>query len=144
MQGNRNRLGLGADSRGGNDFRQRDIDRTFVPPTMEEVKRTIFVAGLVDGVPADAQIEEILSCGGNVRLRRWTRVVDADGNPCKFGFAEYEDSDSLHVASKTFEAGIDVPLREKNGAGPVIKDDNGDVKKAKITVPHSLFSQQSS
>lgn len=137
-RGNRNRMGLGAesrgDNRGGRDFgRERDVDRSFVPPTMEEVRRTIFVAGLEDSCPADAALEEVLSCGGAVRLRRWTRMMDADNAPCKFGFAEYEDANSLHLVSEIFRDGaIEVPLRDKTGA--LIKDDEGDVKKTKLIV----------
>ncbi|KAF1353822.1 hypothetical protein BDV97DRAFT_367383 [Delphinella strobiligena] len=136
-QGNRNRMGLGADSRGGGgDFgRQRDAERAFVPPTMEEVRRTIFVAGLDEGVPDDHQLEDLLSCGGAVRLRRWTRLIDADNKPCNFGFAEYEDANSLHVVSDLFkDAAIEVPLREKSGGRALIKDDQGNVKKAKLIV----------
>lgn len=132
-------MGLGADSRGGqSDFgRQRDADRTFVPPTLEEVRRTVFVAGLEDDVPDDAQLEQVLSCGGagQVRLRRWTRLMDADNKPCKFGFAEYEDANSLHVVSEIFHgSAIEVPLRDKNGTGALIKDDQGEIKKAKLMV----------
>ncbi|KAL1296927.1 hypothetical protein AAFC00_004536 [Neodothiora populina] len=137
MSGNRNRMGLGADSRsGGNDYnRQRDAERTFVPPTMEEVRRTIFVAGLDEGVPSDAQLEEILSCGGAVRLRRWARLTDADNKLCKFGFAEYEDANSLHVVSEIFkDSAVQVPLRDQNGSGALIKDDDDEVKKAKLMV----------
>ncbi|GAB7351958.1 hypothetical protein MBLNU459_g2487t1 [Dothideomycetes sp. NU459] len=131
--GSRNRSGLGADSRDFN--RQPRESAQFVPPTMEEVRRTIFVGGLEPGVPDDAQLEEIMAAGGqgSLRLRRWTRVNDADGNPCRFGFAEYEDAGSLHIARDIFAAGpgIEVPLRLK---GQVLKDDEGNVKKAKLMV----------
>lgn len=141
-RGNRSRMGLGADSRGdnrgGRDFgRERDVDRTFVPPTMEEVRRTIFVGGLEDSCPPDAALEEVLSCGGAVRLRRWTRLMDADNAPCKFGFAEYEDANSLHLVSEIFKDGaIEVPLRDKTGA--LLKNDDDQVKKTKLMV--RLFS----
>jgi hypothetical protein len=124
--GNRSRVGLGSDQRMPRETVQ------IIPPTLEEVSRTIFVGGLVDGVPADQQLEDILSAGGQgpVKLRRWTRVTDADGKPCRFGFAEYEDAGALQLATEIFKD-VEVPLREK---GQLLKDDEGNVKKAKLMV----------
>ncbi|KAI4738316.1 hypothetical protein E4T50_11232 [Aureobasidium sp. EXF-12298] len=124
--GNRSRVGLGADQRMPRETVQ------LVPPTLEEVSRTIFVGGLVDGVPDDAQLEDILGAGGQgpVKLRRWTRVTDADGKPCRFGFAEYEDAGALQLATEILKE-IDVPLREK---GKLLKDEEGNTKKAKLLV----------
>lgn len=140
MGGPRNRSGVGADSR---DFRQPRESAQFVPPTMEEVRRTIFVGGLEPGVPDDAQLEQIMAAGGqgSLRLRRWTRVTDADGKSCRFGFAEYEDAGSLHVARDIFAEGdgIEVPLREK---GQLIKDDEGNVKKAKLMVRYAQLCER--
>jgi len=133
-------MGLGADSRGGggggNDYgRQRDVDRNFVPPTMEEVRRTIFVAGLDDGTPEDSQVEQVLACGGAVRLRTWTRLLDADGHPCTFGFAEYEDANSLHLVSEIFKDGaVELPLRDKSASRALVKNEDGELKKAKLKV----------
>ena len=95
--GRRDRLGLGA----SNDSRNLDRERAAVresmmamqPPTREEVARTIFIGGLKEGAPSDEAIESILRCAG--KLRRWTRARDADDRLCKFGFAEYEDVESL-------------------------------------------------
>jgi len=98
------------------------------PPTREEVARTIFVGGLGQGTPDDEAIESILRCAG--KLRRWTRARDADDEKCKFGFAEYEDVDSLEAANEIF-TDVEMPLF-KNGA--VVKDDQGEVKKAKLLV----------
>lgn len=140
--GNRSRMGLGADTRGAptDNGRQRDVDRSFVPPTMEEVRRTIFVAGLTDGSPDDAQLEDILSCGGAVRLRRWTRIIDADNKPCSFGFAEYEDATALHVATEIFkDDAVELPLRDKTGA--LLKDADDNANKTKMTVCPAYSSQ---
>jgi len=135
--GNRSRLGLGAEHhRGGGGDRNLDRERAAVresmmalqPPTREEVARTIFVGGLGDGTPDDAAIESILRCAG--KLRRWTRVRDADDKKCKFGFAEYEDVDSLEAANEIF-TDVEVPLL-KNGA--VVNDEAGEVKKVKLLV----------
>ncbi|KAG9730497.1 hypothetical protein KCU73_g11837, partial [Aureobasidium melanogenum] len=102
--GNRNRVGLGADQRMPRETVQ------LVPPTLEEVSRTIFIGGLVDGVPDDTQLEDILGAGGQgpVKLRRWTRVTDADGKPCRFGFAEYEDAGALQLATEILKD-VEVP-----------------------------------
>jgi hypothetical protein len=108
--GNRGRAGLGSDSRGG-DFGRQSRENNLQPLTKEEVSRTLFVGGIVEGMPQDGLLEEILGVGRG--LRRWTRAVDADGKPCTFGFAEYDDASSLELASKLFEEGVDLPLREK-------------------------------
>ena len=148
--GNRNRLGLGAsrDDRGLRDYggdrggggRDRDIEReraalresmqALQPPTREEVARTIFVGGLGEGVPGEEAIEDILRCAG--KLRRWVRARDADDRVCKFGFAEYEDVDSLEAANEIFSGGVEVPVVGKNGA--VVRDDDGEAKMMKLLV----------
>ncbi|KAH9826160.1 PWI domain [Teratosphaeria destructans] len=110
-------LGSNAEPLGGGGGRNLERDRekirdqmlNLTPPTREEVARTIFVGGLGDGKVDDDQIELVLRCAG--KLRRWTRVRDADDKKCKFGFAEYEDSDSLEAATEIFRDGIDVPIK---------------------------------
>ncbi|KAK1054225.1 hypothetical protein LTR74_015973 [Friedmanniomyces endolithicus] len=140
--GNRNRLGLGAgredrgDNRRGGD---RDLERERAavresmqaqqPPTREEVARTIFVGGLGDGAPGEEQLEDILRCAG--KLRRWTRVRDADDRVCKFGFAEYEDVDSLEAANEIFSGGVEVPLLKK---GVATTGEDGQVKMGQLLV----------
>nr|POE87881.1 u1 snrnp-associated protein [Quercus suber] len=135
LGGGRSRLGLGADRRGGDG---RDVDReraavresmmALQPPTREEVARTIFIGGLSEGTPSDDAIETILRCPG--KLRRWTRAVDAEGRLCKFGFAEYEDVESLEAANEILH-NIEVPLL-KNGA--ILKNDEGEIQKTKLLV----------
>lgn len=98
------------------------------PLTKEEVARTIYVGGLTDGAPSDAVLEEILNAGRG--LRRWSRVSDADGKSCDFGFAEYEDAASLETAAKLFED-LQVPLK-KNGS--IVKDDDDKVTTIKLLV----------
>ncbi|EMC93203.1 hypothetical protein BAUCODRAFT_36871 [Baudoinia panamericana UAMH 10762] len=136
--GGRSRLGLGArDDRGagrGGDIDERraavrESMMALQPPTREEVARTIFIGGLGDGTPGDEHIESILGCAG--KLRRWTRVRDADDRKCKFGFAEYEDVDSLEAANEIFGGGVEVPVM-KNGVAE--KDDSGEVKTTKLLV----------
>lgn len=111
LGGNNRRAGLGADGGSRNIERDRAQIRESMlaiqPPTREEVARTIFVSGLGEEAPEDEAIENILRCAG--KLRRWTRARDADDKKCKFGFAEYEDVDSLEAANELFGEGIQAP-----------------------------------
>lgn len=127
--GNR-RHGLGSDSnqRGGMG---RDM-MNLAPPTKEEIARTIFIGNITEGVGGDEGLERILRCAGG--LRRWTRCQDADGKACKFGFAEYEDAESLETAAEIFQE-VQVPLKRpgtKNAAqangDSNMEDDNGSEK----------------
>ena len=136
--GNRGRLGLGA---GGDGGHARNLDRerqqvrenmmALQPPTREEVARTIFVGGLGEGVPNDELLERILRCAG--KLRRWTRAKDADDKKCKFGFAEYEDVESLEAANEILKD-VEVPLFDKNGYVQKDQFKDGEVKKSKLLV----------
>ena len=131
--GRRDRMGLGA----GGDNRNLDRERAAVresmmalqPPTREEVARTIFIGGLGEGVLEDYAIENLLRCAG--KLRRWTRAKDADDRLCKFGFAEYEDVESLEAANEIL-VDVDVPVLNK--AGALVKNDEGEVKKTTLLV----------
>lgn len=139
--GNRGRLGLGASADGGNRNLERERANirenmmALQPPTREEVARTIFIGGLGEGAPEDVEIDKLLRCAG--KLRRWTRARDADDRLCKFGFAEYEDVESLEAANEIFTE-LEVPVF-KNGA--VIKDEENEdegglagVRKMKLLV----------
>lgn len=133
----RNRMGLGAER----DYGGRNLDAqraavresmaAMTPPTREEVARTIFIGGIGNGAPDDDQIEEVLRCAG--KLRRWTRAKDADDNRCKFGFAEYEDVDSLDAANEIFGQGIEVPVFARGGT--IERESEGEeVKKMMLLV----------
>lgn len=139
--GNNRRAGLGADS-GRNLERDRAQIRESMlaiqPPTREEVARTIFVGGLGDDAPGDEAIENILRCAG--KLRRWTRARDADDKKCKFGFAEFEDVDSLEAANELFGQGIEVPAFK---AGQLIREgENNEIKQIKLSVVIDEQSQK--
>jgi hypothetical protein len=138
--GNSRRAGLGADGGSRNLERDRAQIRESMlsvqPPTREEVARTIFVGGMGDDAPHDEAIENILRCAG--KLRRWTRARDADDKKCKFGFAEYEDVDSLEAANELFGQGIEVPAFK---AGQLIREgENNDIKQIKL---HVVIDEQS-
>jgi hypothetical protein len=134
LGGNSRRAGLGADSGNRNIERDRAQIRESMlaiqPPTREEVARTIFVGGMGSEAPEDEAIENILRCAG--KLRRWTRARDADDKKCKFGFAEYEDVDSLEAANELFGQGIEVPAFK---AGQVIREgEDNEVKQTRLLV----------
>ena len=137
--GNRGRAGLGAEPRNMDRDRERlrEAVASMQPPTREEVARTIFVGGLVAGAPREDLLERVLRTAG--KLRRWTRAFDADGKPCTFGFAEYEDVDSLEAAFECFRD-LEVPMFDAAGAAQ--KDDEGEVKKMKLLVVVDEESQK--
>lgn len=140
--GNNRRAGLGADGGSRNLERDRAQIRESMlaiqPPTREEVARTIFVGGMGDDAPEDEAIENILRCAG--KLRRWTRARDADDKKCKFGFAEFEDVDSLEAANELFGQGIEVPAFK---AGQVIREgENNEIKQIKLLVVIDEQSQK--
>ena len=105
------RAGLGS---GGNADSSRQSGRDSLlqsqPPTKEEIIRTLFVGGITEGTGGDGGIERILRAAGN--LRRWTRATDADDKACKFGFAEYEDPESLSTAIEVLRD-VEVPVKRQ-------------------------------
>jgi hypothetical protein len=118
------RAGLGME-RGVEQQRQalRDSMLALVPPTKEEIVRTIFIGGITEGCRGDEGIERILSTVG--RLRRWDRAIDADGKECSFGFAQYEDAESLGTAVEVLKD-IEVPVKKQLPGNAVKKEDEED------------------
>lgn len=115
------RSGLGME-RGMEQQRQalRDSMMALVPPTKEEIVRTIFVAGITEGAGGDEGIERILSTAG--RLRRWDRAIDANGKACSFGFAQYEDAESLSTAVEVLKD-IEIPTKKQSPSDGVKKEE---------------------
>ncbi|KAL8829412.1 MAG: hypothetical protein Q9191_002029 [Dirinaria sp. TL-2023a] len=128
------RPGLGA-APGMDAQRQaiRDNIVSLVPPTKDEVLRTIFVGGITEGAGGDDGIERILQSAGN--LRRWTRAMDADNKACRFGFAEYEDPESLATAIDVLRD-VEVPVKQQSTNGVKKEEDEEDTKieKSKLLV----------
>ncbi|KFY22913.1 hypothetical protein V493_06238 [Pseudogymnoascus sp. VKM F-4281 (FW-2241)] len=120
------RPGLGAD-RGLDPQQQRQALRdsmmALAPPTKEEIVRTIFVAGITEGSGGNEGIERILNAAG--RLRRWDRAIDSDGKECSFGFAQYEDAESLSTAVEVLKD-IEVPLKKQTVESKAKKEDGDD------------------
>lgn len=102
----------------------RESMMQLVPPTKDEISRTIFIGGITEGAGGDDGMERILQCCGN--LRRWIRAMDADNKACRFGFAEYEDPESLATAVDVLKD-VEVPVKQQNTNG-VKKEDDEDVK----------------
>lgn len=136
--GNRNHAGLGSGNR-PNLVQPRKNLADLHKPTREEVKRTIFIGGLAEGAPPDPAFEAMLECAG--KLRRWKRAMDADKNKCQFGFAEYEDVESLETAKMLFQDGFEVPMFENS---KVVYEDDDPSKQAKTMKLDVIIDEQSS
>ena len=124
--------GMQSDSRGPERERLTQVQ----PQTKEEIVRTIFVGGITEGTGGDDGIERILRTAGN--LRRWVRATDSDDKPCKFGFAEYEDPESLSTAIEVLRE-VEVPVKRQT-PGEIKSEDEEEeeVEKSKLLV--STFS----
>lgn len=122
-------MGLGFEGRGGDRDRfPRDNIMSLAPPTREEIARTIFIGNITEGAGGDEGLQRILATAGG--LRRWTRATDQDGKPCSFGFAEYEDADSLATACELFQD-VEVPTHKPNAK--VIKEEDEAEEKLKTS-----------
>ena len=108
-----------------------------VPPTKEEICRTIFVGGITEGAGGDEGIERILQCAGS--LRRWIRAMDADNKSCRFGFAEYENPESLATAIEVLKD-VEVPIKPQSVSN-IKKEEDGEDKKVETSklLVRSLF-----
>ena len=103
------RAGLGSGM--GGDYRgDRERPQPIQPQSKEEIIKTLFIGGITEGVGGDQGIERILRTAGS--LRRWFRATDADDKPCKFGFAEYEDPESLATAIDVLK-GVEIPVKQR-------------------------------
>jgi hypothetical protein len=111
----------------------RESMMSLVPPTKEEIVRTIFVGGITEGCGGDDGIERLLGTAG--RLRRWDRAVDANGKQCSFGFAQYDDAESLSTAVDVLKD-IEIPTKRQPPSDGVKKEDDDDkkIEKSKLLV----------
>lgn len=136
------RAGLGSGP-GGMDSRRdfRENSQQLIPPTKEEIVRTIFVGGITEGTGGDEGVERILRSVGN--LRRWIRATDADNKACKFGFAEFDDAESLGTAVEVLKD-VEVPVKRQTPETKA-KTEDGDeedegVKKSTLLVSCDLIN----
>lgn len=82
-----------------------------MPPTRDDILRTLFVGGITEGVGGAPGIEKLLSAAA--KLRRWDKAIGADAKECTFGFAQFEDADSLAVAVEVLKD-IEVPVKKQS------------------------------
>jgi RNA-binding protein 25 len=120
------RRGLGNDRDGD----RRDGIQQVIPPSREEIARTIFVGNIPDGVGGDEGMERILETAG--KLVRWTRATDANNKPQTFGFAEFADAQSLETAAEIFKD-VQVPTKRQK-PGEVKKEEDEEVETTKLQV----------
>ncbi|KAI9800810.1 MAG: hypothetical protein M1825_003593 [Sarcosagium campestre] len=125
------RPGLGSGQNGTDQQRDRMRENmlSLIPPTRDEVARTIFIGGITDGAGGDEGIEKILRAAG--QLKRWHRATDADEKKCSFGFAEYEDAESLETAVEILKD-IQVPKRKR--LADEAKEKESDIEKSTLLV----------
>lgn len=128
------RAGLGSASMEAQRQNVRDAMMLLQPPTKEEIVRTIFIGGITEGTGGDDGVERILQSAGN--LRRWIRATDADDKPCKFGFAEYEDPDSLGTAVEVLKD-VEVPVKRQTPSEGG-ENDGQEVEKSTLLVCGSI------
>ncbi|TQB71376.1 hypothetical protein MPDQ_007650 [Monascus purpureus] len=124
------RAGLGSTSAETQRQSARDAMMQLHPPTKDEIVKTIFIGGITEGTGGDDGIEKILRSAGN--LRRWIRATDADEKPCKFGFAEYEDPESLGTAVEVLKD-VEVPVKKQTPSEEGDKEEH-EVEKSKLLV----------
>jgi hypothetical protein len=114
----------------------RESMQALVPPTTEERLRTIFLHKIPDGVGGDEGVERLLSKVG--RLRKWDSAKShlSDHKGELFGFAQYEDPESLAAAVELLKD-LEVPLKKQSPTDAPIKDEDDsldDVEKVKLQV----------
>lgn len=80
------------------------------PPSKDEVLRTLFIGDITEGVGGAVGMEKLL--GAITSLKRWDKAISADGKECTFGFAQFEDADSLAVAVEVLQD-IYVPINKQ-------------------------------
>ncbi|KAH6634992.1 hypothetical protein B0J18DRAFT_391964 [Chaetomium sp. MPI-SDFR-AT-0129] len=107
------RPGLGSDRNMDQSRAQmRENMQALVPPTSEERLRTIFVHKIPDGVGGEAGVQKLLNTVG--RLRRWDSGQShlSEHKGALFGFAQYEDPESLAAAVELLKD-IEVPVKRQ-------------------------------
>lgn len=128
------RGGLGSSGMDGPRHSGRDNMMPLHPPTRDEIVRTLFVGNITEGVGGDDGIERILRSAGI--LRRWIRATDADEKPCRFGFAEYDDAESLEIAVETLR-NVEVPVKRQ--VPRTEGEDEQEVEKSTLLVSIHFF-----
>lgn len=131
------RSGLGME-RGSDQGRMaaRESMQTLLPPTSDEKLRTIFLHQIPEGLGGDEGTKKLLGAVG--KLRRWdpSDSTSEERKGTKFGFALYEDFDSLAAAVKLLsEEEVQIPTKKQSSTSEAPVDDSfEDVEKTKLQV----------
>ncbi|KOS20474.1 U1 snRNP-associated protein [Escovopsis weberi] len=132
------RAGLGAD-RGQEQGRgaARETLHALVPPSHEDKLRTMFVQQIPEGLGGDEGVQRLLGAVG--KLRRWdpSASVLEEQKGAKFGFALFEDPESLATAVRLFkDEGVEVPVKRQPGTSeaPAGDDAFDGIEKTKLQV----------
>lgn len=131
------RAGLGME-RGSDQGRMaaRESMQTLLPPTSDEKLRTIFLHQIPEGLGGDEGTKKLLGAVG--KLRRWDPLdsTSEERKGTKFGFALYEDFDSLAAAVKLLsEEEVQIPTKKQPSTSEPPADDSfEDVEKIKLQV----------
>lgn len=110
--------------------------QTLLPPTSDEKLRTIFLHQIPEGLGGDEGTKKLLGAVG--KLRRWdpSDSTSEERKGTKFGFALYEDFDSLAAAVKLLsEEEVQIPTKKQPSTSDAPADDSfEDVEKTKLQV----------
>ncbi|KAI6779761.1 snRNP-associated protein-like protein [Emericellopsis cladophorae] len=111
-QGPGQRPGLGMDRGGHHQSQAKEVTQVIVPPTSEERVRTLFVWGVPESFNTSNGIEKLLGSVG--KLRRWdaSASVLEERKGTVFGFALYDDPESLSTAIKLLhDETVEIPAK---------------------------------
>ncbi|KAK0714715.1 hypothetical protein B0H67DRAFT_609757 [Lasiosphaeris hirsuta] len=114
----------------------RESMQSMVPPTSEERLRTIFIHKIPEGLGGEDSVQRMVSMVG--KLKRWDsgRSHLSDHKGALFGFAQYDDPESLASAVELLK-GVEVPVKKQSPTEkpPADEDDSFDgIEKIKLKV----------
>lgn len=120
------RAGLGMDRGGDQGRHQREQVQTLIPPSSEDKLRSLFVHDIPESLRVGSSLEKLLGAAG--RLKRWdpaSSTSEAPKGGAKFGFAMYDDIESLATAVKILaEQTVEVPLKRQQSTAEPPEDDS--------------------
>ncbi|KHN96195.1 U1 snRNP-associated protein Usp107 [Metarhizium album ARSEF 1941] len=119
------RAGLGME-RGPDQGRgaAREAAQMLIPPSADEKLRTIMLHQIPDGVQGDEGVQKLLSAVGT--LRKWESAASVleEHRGTKFGFALFDDAESVSNAVKLLhEQNVEVPVRRQGGSADAPPED---------------------
>lgn len=120
------RPGLGME-RGSDQGRgaAREAPQILIPPTSDEKLRTVMLHQVPDGVRGDEGVQKLLGAVGV--LRKWESAASVmdDHKGTRFGFALFDDAESLSNAVKLLhEQDVEVPVERQTGSSDAPPEDD--------------------